>query len=454
LVPINPPFTDVGNAQRLVAKHGNDIRYCPPWKKWLIWDGKRWLVDKTLQIEQRAKETVRELLREAAKTKDSGKSASLAKHALRSEYSQRIQAMVNLAASEPGIAIMPEELDADPMLLNCRNGTLDLRTGKLRTHNRDDLITKLVPVNYLPTAKCPIFEAFINKIMGGDMELVKYLQRAIGYALTGEVTEKAMFFLYGDGNNGKTTLLEAVRAVLGDYAGQVPIDSLMMRRNDSVSNDIARLAGERFVTSSEAEQGKKLAEAKVKQITGMGKLQARFLYGEYFEFTPTFKIFMDANHKPEIRGTDQAIWNRMKLIPFDVAIPAEEIDKDLLKKLKMELPGILAWAVRGCMEWQRSGLGEPTAIKEATQGYREEMDTLAHFIEDECILGPYDIPAKVLHEAYKDWCKGQDEEPASQKQLGVALKAKGLKGIKTGGQRGWRGITLRKSVGSLFENLQ
>jgi putative DNA primase/helicase len=333
-------------------------------------------------------------------------------------------------------------------LLNCLNGTIDLKTGTLQKHNREDLITKLAPVKYDENAKCPIFDSFLAKIANNDPELMRYLQHVIGYALTGDVTEKAVFFLHGDGNNGKTTFLEVIRTILDDYAGQVPIDSLMVKR-DGISNDIARLQGRRFVTSSEAEQGKKLAESKVKQLTGMGTLQARYLYGEYFEFRPTFKIFMDANYKPEIRGTDPAIWNRVKLIPFTVEIPAVEIDKKMLQKLKDELPGILAWAVRGCVEWQQHGLKEPKSVAEATQAYREEMDTVARFLEEECVFCNDEITSKELNDAYGKWCKEHGEEAVSQKQRGSALKKGGLQNIRVAGQRGWRGIGL-KVKGSLF----
>jgi putative DNA primase/helicase len=424
---LNLPFTDMGNAQRLVSRHGKDLRYCPAWKKWLVWDGKRWRVDDTGEVIRRAKDTMRELTRAAVEIEDADKRAVAVKRALASQSVYKIGAMVQLAQCEPGIPVRPNELDRDPYLLNCLNGTINLKTGKLRPQKREELITKLVPVNYDPKATCPQFGAFLTKVMGGDAQLVGYLQRAAGYSLTGDVGEKALFFLHGDGNNGKTTFLEALRAVMGDYAGQIPIESLMTKHGDGISNDIASLRGLRYVTCSEVEQGRKLAEAKVKQLTGMGMQQGRFLYGEFFQFDPTFKIFMDANHKPEIRGTDRAIWNRIKLVPFTVEIPAAEIDTQLPKKLRSELAGILAWAVRGCLEWQRFGLREPEAIAAATEGYREEMDTVEQFIDDECTQGPsYEVTSKVLYAAYKTWCSNHDEDPMSQKYFGDSLKQKGL----------------------------
>lgn len=446
------PFTDVGNAQRLVARHGNGLRYCPAWRKWLIWDGKKWKKDDTGEIFTRAKDTVRAFHLDALDIQDFDERQRAVRHALKSQYDSRLAAMIRLAESEPGIPVRPNDLDGDPYLLNCSNGTIELKTGMLRPHRREDLITKLARVEYKPTAECPVFKSFLWDILGGDKNLIAYVKRVVGHALTGDVTEKAIFFLYGDGNNGKTTFLETIRAVLGDYAGQIPIESLMVKQGDGISNDIACIKGLRFVTSSEAEQGKKLAEPKVKQLTGMGKLKARFLYGEFFEFDPTFKIFMDANHKPEIRGTDSAIWNRIKLIPFTIEIPPEKMDKKLLQKLKAELPGILAWAVQGGLSWLRGGLAEPRAVTVATQGYRAEMDTVARFLEEECDLGgDGEVTSKDLYDAYKVRCKDRQEEAVSAKQLGLALAKKGLKASRPDGQRGWHGIRF-KMKGPLFSD--
>jgi putative DNA primase/helicase len=281
--------------------------------------------------------------------------------------------------------------------------------------------------------------------MGRDEKLVRYLQRVIGYALTGAVSEKAIFFLYGSGNNGKTTFLEAIRHVMGDYASQIPIESLMSKANEGISNDIARLKGRRFVTSSEAEQGRKLAESKVKQLTGMGKIQARFLFQEYFEFDAEFKIFMDSNHKPEIRGTDEAIWSRIKLIPFAVSIPASDIDKQLSKKLRSEAAGILAWAVRGCLEWQAAGgLDEPEAVKAAVKGYREEMDTAAEFLEEHCLFGPdNEVASGEIYKAYEIWCEQENKHALKPKAFGAALRQCNLAPCKIHGNRGWRGVALK-----------
>jgi len=254
-----------------------------------------------------AKQTARAMYNSIADIGDTGDREKFARHAIKSEYASRIGAMVSLATTEVGIPVRPEDLDKDRFLLNCRNGTVDLRTGKLFPARREDLITRLAPVDYNPEAECPEFDKFITRIMGEDQALVEYIERCLGYALTGDASEHVMFVLFGSGANGKTTLLEAVRHVLGDYAGQLPIKTLMVKRWESIPNDIAQLKGLRFVTSSEVEAGERLAEAQTKQLTGGGTLMGRKLYHEYFEFEPTHKIFMDCNHKPTIQGTDEGI---------------------------------------------------------------------------------------------------------------------------------------------------
>src|SRR5262249_51515381 len=267
----------------------------------------------------------------------------------------------------------PNDFDTDPLLLNCKNGTLDLRTGELRAHSRRDLITKMCAVRYNDTAKCPVFLRFLDTIFNQSGDLMAYVQRILGYALTDDVGEKALFCFHGDGNNGKTTLLEVVRYLLADYAGQIMIESLLtdnpFHRSTALA-DLADLRGARFVTTSEADRGKHLAEAQIKQLTGMGQVKSCRKYENPVEFPPTFKIFMDTNHKPMVRGQDAAIWSRLKLIPFTVTIPKDEIDKNLLEKLKREAPGILRWAVEGCLEWQRDGLNEPSEVSESVQEWQ------------------------------------------------------------------------------------
>ncbi len=436
-------LTDLGNARRLVRLHHQDLRYCFPWDKWLVWDGTRWVFDTSGEVYRRAKETVKSIYAEAAQTEDSREREQLAKHAMRSESDARIRAMINLAQSEPGIPVLPEDFDADPWLLNVQNGILDLRTGELRPHSREAMMTKIIPVPYDPEAECPLWLKFLDRIMAGNEALISYLQRVVGYTLTGDTREQCLFMLYGTGANGKSTFLETLRALFGDYGQQADFTTFLQSKDDRVRNDIARLMGRRFVAAIEADAGRRLAEVLVKQLTGGDTVTARFLYREFFEFKPTFKIFLAANTKPTIRGQDYGIWRRIRLIPFEVTIPAEEQDKELPEKLKDELPGILTWAVQGCQEWQRIGLAEPNEVLQATDKYRKEMDLLAAFIDECCVIrSTARVASKALYEAYVQWCHDNAEEPLTARTFGLRLKDKGFEQMRTNRFRGWIGIGL------------
>ena len=292
------PCTELGNARRFIRQHGQDLRFVPLWKKWLLWDGTRWAVDDTYKVTQRAKETVRSLPTELASIQEDEKRRAFLQHIARSEGYRWIANIVELAKSEPGVPVSSEQLDADPWVLNVQNGTLDLRTGQLRPHAREDLLTKLAPVAYDPEALCPTWEAFLSHILAGDVELIRFVQKIIGYSLTGSTQEQCLFMLYGAGANGKSTLIQTVSALLGDYARQTPTDTLLVQRGDGVRNDLARLQGARFVSAVEVEGGRRLAEALVKQLTGGDTITARFLYGEHFEFQTMFKLWLAVNHKP------------------------------------------------------------------------------------------------------------------------------------------------------------
>jgi putative DNA primase/helicase len=287
--------------------------------------------------------------------------------------------MLARAQAERGVAITHNALEVDPWRLTVMNGTLDLRTGEMGEHRREDLYTRFVPVEYDPVAECREWLVFLNRVLNGNEELIAFLQRAMGYSLTGSTGEQCLFFLHGSGANGKSTFLEILRALLGDYAVQADFATFLENRNDGPRNDIARLFGARVVTSSEVGEGKKVNESLVKSLTGTDRVAARFLYAEAFEFLPTFKLWLAANHKPVIRGTDTAIWRRIRLVPFTVEIPEGERDPELPNRLRAELPGILAWAVQGCLLWLESGLGVPDQVRAATDAYRRESDILGAF---------------------------------------------------------------------------
>jgi putative DNA primase/helicase len=421
------PFSDVGNAKTLVDLHGPNIRYCYSSAKWLVWNGKKWTEDNTGEINRLAKDTVLRIWSVVPRTRDDDERNRLGKHALRSQSDQRINAMINVAKSEPGIPVTVDELDSDSWLLNVANGTLELKTGKLRPHRREDLLTKFVPVPYFPKATCPTWEAFLHRIMEGNEESITFLQKAVGYSLTGSGQEQVMFILHGSGANGKSTFISTVLALMGDYARQTPTETLLTRRGNGITNDVARLKGARFVAAVEAEDGKQLAEAFIKQLTGGDKITARFLYREFFEFDATFKLFLAVNHKPKIKGTDHAIWRRIHLVPFNLTIPAKERDNQLGEKLRNELPGILRWAVEGCLLWQKEGLGVPESVREATSEYRSEMDVIGDFIEECCVVDPAaNTPFRHLYGNYITWCSENGQLNVSPAEFGQRLAEHGF----------------------------
>jgi putative DNA primase/helicase len=427
------PLTDLGNGERLAARHGADLHYVTVWKSWLIWDGRRWQRDDTCELERRAKKTVRAIWDEAKAAESSEDREKLAKHALTSESNGRVRAMVECARSEPGIAIRYQEFDTHPFLLNVRNGTLDLSTGELRKHQRDDLLTKLTDVEYQPTAECPLWLQFLDQTFEGDTVLTGYLQRAVGYSLTGDTREQCLHLMYGTGSNGKSTFLEVLQGLLGDYGVQADFATFVEKKGDGPRNDVARLAGARMVRSSEVGEGKRLNESLVKSLTGQDTIAARFLYSEAFEFQSTFKLWLAANHKPVIRGTDHAIWRRVRLVPFTVTVPDDKKDETLKNRLLTELPGILRWAVEGCAGWLESGLRPPEVVLTATQAYRSESDVIGTFLDECCELSPkLEVSSTELYLAYKHWAKTSGEYELSQRVFGLRLQERGFVARKEG----------------------
>jgi putative DNA primase/helicase len=436
------------------------MRYHTERKRWLIWSGQRWEEDDTDAVARFAKETVMEMYGEAAETEDGKRREELSKWAVRSESAARLRDMVTLAKSECGVPVRENELDRDPWLINLLNGSLNLRTGTLAPHDRDKLVTKLSRVCHDSSAACPLWLAFLNRVLDGNTETIAYVQRAIGYSLTGVTSEQVLFFLFGLGANGKSVFMETLRRLVGEYAAQADFSTFLERRGDGPRNDLAKLRGSRIVLASEAGERHRLDEALVKQLTGGDTITARYLFGEYFEFRPQFKLWLAANHKPTIRSMGEAIWRRIRLIPFTVTIPEAERDPILSERLAEELPGILRWAVEGCLEWQRVGLGEAKAITSATVGYRQEMDSLGGFLGDACILTPNARSAATpLYRAYRQWCEANGEEALSQRDFGLRLPERDLHKTR-GGKKGgfvWHGVGLRTeqliSAEPQFDNL-
>jgi putative DNA primase/helicase len=443
LVPgVEPrPLTDIGNAERFVAQHGDSIRHVHPWGSWLIFDGKRWAKDETLQIEQLARLTARTIYDEAAAGMSEQDRKALAAHAIKSERKDRLDAMIKLSRSD--VPVAPKELDADPWLFSVSNGTLDLRTGELKPHRREDLVTKLAPVAFDEKAKCPKWDEFLKKIFEGNAGLIGFMQRAAGYSLSGLTSEQVLFLLHGLGANGKTTFLETLRRLGGEYARQADFGTFLETDHDGARNDVAALKGARIVMAVEADSRRALSESVVKQITGGDTIAARFLYGEFFEFKPELKLWLAANHRPRIKGTDNAIWRRVRLVPFAVTIPEDERNPHMADELATELSGILAWAVRGCADWQEKGLTAPAEVTGATADYRAEEDQAGRFIEDSCAMNSQaTVTAKALFAAYRKWCESVGEKESSQKAFGQRLEEKGFKPERNERARFWKGIHL------------
>lgn len=440
--------TDVGNAKLLVAQHGRDLRYCEAQHSWYVWTGTIWKQDKSVRVVkavQLAKSTVQTIFDEATRTHDD----ATWKHARKSNHAAPIAAMLKMAETEPGIPILPDDMDCDPWLLNCPNGTVDLRTGELREHRREDLMTKLAGADYDPAAECPTWLKFLEDILP-DREVREFVQRAAGYSLTGSNEEDCWLFLYGRGANGKTTLLEALLDVAGDYGHNAVHDLFAQKQTSGASDDVAALRGTRFVVTSEVQQGKRMDEAKAKQLTGGDTLTARKLYENAIQFKPTFTIWQAGNHKHVVRGTDEGIWRRIHPVPFEESIPEEKQDKGLAQKLQAEYQGILAWCVRGCLTWQRGGLEVPEAVKQSKQEYRKEEDVFGQWLE-ECTVEEAFAASKAsdLHRSYQAFWMANVGGKTAPSARGMAgeLKRRGYTSEHRKSGTWWLGLTVRTGDG-------
>lgn len=439
------PLSDLGNAQRFINQHGADARYCPPWKKWLYWTGQRWKTDTDGTIERLVKATVLTLYDEAKSASDLRESDRLARFAVRSQSRAGIENSLRLAQTEQGVALQPNEMDGNLWLLQVGNGTLDLRTGQLSKPQRENFITKSIDVDFDPDAQCPIWERFLDHALAGNVELIRFLQRAVGYSLTGAIREHAIFYVFGSGRNGKSTFFETLTSLFGDYGARLPSESLMVKPNGGgISNDIASLFGSRITISSEIREGARLNETLVKELSGGDMIKVRRLYQDFFEFRPTFKMWIGGNYKPIILGQDLGIWRRINLIPFSNTIAEAEVDLRLGEKLLGELPGVLAWAVKGCLDWQSTGLRPPKAVAEATDAYRTDSDLMGFFIDECCVIGQDKrVTSSELYATYKAWSQDSGTHSLPQISFGRKLSDRGFKSqhISTGGQ--WLGLSLK-----------
>ena len=454
------PLNDLGNAMRLLTLHRDMMKYCVN-IGWHLWDKRRYAHDpENIRTARLAHQTVRQMVLaafglprgEEAQAKTRKAAITFANQ---SGNRNRIDGMLSVARSHADITV--DQLDSDTMLLNCRNGTLDLRTGELRPHAQADLLTKMCGTNYDPEAACPRWEQFISEIFDGNQDLIAFVQRALGYSLTGDTREEVVFILHGSGANGKTKLIETMAAVMGDYVRHSPADAWTATPGPQPSYDLAALVGARFVPVVETERGRQLAEARIKQATGGDKISAMHKYKDPFEYQPQFKLWFATNHKPKIKGSDHAIWRRVYLIPFlvkfvDKAEADDEggrriKDPEIITKLLLEKSGILAWMVRGCLEWQRlKSLNPPEAVKAATRDYQDSEDNISGFINERCnVRRSLSDPFGLLYAGYLLWCEASEEEAQSRRAFGLSLSDRGHSIDRANRERKRKGIDLQST---------
>jgi putative DNA primase/helicase len=440
------PLTDVGNAENFASQHNENIRYCSEMNSFIYYDGKRWKRDSGIAAYRLAKETARSILGSAAGCLNDEKRKRLIQWAIKSENKARINAMLKLARHEDRIPICSDELDQDKFLLNVNNGTINLRTGELYQHQRRDMITKLAEVEYRSDAQCPYWLHLLDTYFQRDQDMIEYSQRVVGYSLTGSTDEHAFFILCGDGSNGKSTFVQTISNLLGDYAHNTTQETLLAKSGDSIPSDVAALKGKRFVYASETDNDRRFAVARIKALTGGDMVSARFLYNDFFSFIPECKIFLGTNNIPRIGEMSHAIWRRIKLIPFNYRISVDEQRprREIDEKLNMEMPGILRWAVDGCLKWQHNGLNEPEAVRAATNKYRSTEDIVGTFLGECCIQkqGARTENAS-MREAFSAFCKEYGMHRVSLQEFKSAMEREGIHQKNSGG-RYWDGVQLSR----------
>ncbi|WP_017174809.1 phage/plasmid primase, P4 family [Staphylococcus hominis] len=420
-------YDDTGNADRFIDRYGHLYKHSYITNKFYIYDGQKWKVDDRGAIRKLIDEMIESIKNEKVLhsedvTEEEAREA-FQKYYKKTRGTQSKKNIMNELMHRK--TVTPDEFDKDDMLLNVANGYIDLTSRELYKHDINKMFSQIANTDYSEKMQPAVWLDFLNDIFAGDKAVIRYIQKALGYSLTGSTREQVMFILFGKGRNGKSIFVETIAEILGDYSNNMQAKSLMVKKNDNVNTDIARLSKARFVTSSEPNEGFRFDEGLIKQITGGDKVTARFLYAEEFEYTPKFKIWVSTNHKPIIRGTDDGIWRRLVLIPFDVQIPEEKVDKDLKYKLLREAPAILNWMAEGAYMWMREGLELPEKLKDAGQTYRTEMDVVEQFIQEKCKRAEgVRETGKALYEEYKKWADENNEYKMDKNKFGKKLKEK------------------------------
>ena len=437
--------TDLWNSENFYRKWEGQLLYCKMWNGWLVYREGKWQEDDRNETQEMAKRVIMGYYRQASEIIEDKARKILVDFGRRSESQRAIRAMTELATS--AIPAIPDDFDKDRYIFNLKNGTMDLKTLEFRKHKPEDMLTKIANVNYNPEVDCPRWLDFLDKIFEGNKDLIDYLQASLGYSLTGDIGEQCLFILYGPtGWNGKSTFINTVQEILGDYAINTPFETFLTKRGEHIPNDIARMRGARFVTAIEAGEGKGFNEELLKRLTGRDKVSARFLRQEYFDFHPECKIWLASNHKPTVREFSSSFWGRIRMIPFKLTIPEEERIPHYEETLLEEKEGIFNWILEGYKRWKEKKLITPDEIKEATAEYKSSMDVVAEFIEQCCMEShQVKIATRDLYKAYKYWCEESGENPVNKKSFGRRLSERDYKSIRIGdkNERGWLGIALK-----------
>ncbi len=445
------PLTEIGLAERLVERYGADLRFCHQMGKWFLWSGQHWREDQTAEVQRLAKATIRHLYESAASERDPERRQTIARFAIKSDGDVTIRRVLNRAAAEEGIPVVLADFDRDPWGLNCADGVLDLRTGAVKPHARELLMRNYINTEYYPGARSVAWERFLDEVTGGNRDLRDFLQVGLGYSATGDTREEKLFMPIGPAGAGKSTLLEAAKAALGSYAWVADFESFLHRPAGlgGIRNDIAELAGKRFVLSVEVDEGARLAEGLVKHLTGGDTMRARQLYQEGFLFEPQFKLWLAANHAPRARDDDSGLWRRILRIPLEIVVPEDRRDPTLKGRLKTDSEcqrAILAWLVEGAIRWHEEGLHVPACIREATAAYRADQDPLKDFFEDVCEFGPAAwVTAADLRKAYERHCEENGVRyPLGPKQFGERLESQScesrIRKLDGKSTRIWQGV--------------
>jgi putative DNA primase/helicase len=433
-----PEFSEDRLALQFAERHANDRRYVAAWGRWLSWNATHWSFDETLH----AFDLARAICRESASV--AGTKAPKVAAAISS--AKTVAATITLARADRRIAATTDQWDSDPWAFNTPELVVDLRTGDARAHQPTDYMTKLAGASPDSSCPIPIWTEFLDRITGGDADLQSFIQRMAGYCLTGITREHALFFCYGTGANGKSVFLRTIAACMGDYAKMAPIETFTASHGDRHPTELAGLRGARLVTAVETEEGRRWAESRIKALTGGDAISARFMKQDFFEFIPQFKLMIAGYHRPGLRSVDEAIRRRFNLLPFTVTIPADERDQELPEKLRDEYPGILAWMIDGCLQWQERGLLAPEAVTAATAAYLDAEDAFQAWL-DEAVIRDQNAwtQSSLLFANWKEWAERTGEHVGSMKRMVQTLETRGFVLHKRKNGNGFLGIALPAS---------